>query len=104
MTPRQLGAYLAPRLGHAGFLTLGDQLAGRRVHFPGRRSCRTLVFRSILRRAAQQGWRPSRIVSELRALGLSYSRSYIVQAIGRLGLKRKNPRRVAAGKRSRRSR
>lgn len=100
MTPTELGAHLLPRLGDRAFLALADQLAGQRVHVPGPRTCRAIVFRSVLRRAAQQGWRPARIVSELDGLGLDYQKASIVRALARLGLRPKNPRRVSAGRRS----
>jgi hypothetical protein len=100
MTPRELGGVLRPRLGDKAFMDLAEQITGSRVRFPGVRTCRTLVFRAALRGGAAQGWTPARIAHEVAWLG--YRRSYIATALARLGLRRKNPRRVLAGRRSQR--
>ena len=98
MTTRQLAQHLRPRLGDRVLLQIADTIGTKRVCFPGPRTARTTIFQATLRRGAAQGWSPGRIAHELAWLG--YHKSYVVQALRRLGLRRPNPRRVAAGRRS----
>lgn len=98
MTTRELARRLRARLGDRQLLDLAGQMHGRRTRFPAPRTVRTVVLDAILQRAARLGWSAARSVQELRGIGLTYGREYVIERMSALGLRRRDRRRMAAGR------